>query len=823
MHVDSITKAFQWDLARQVERLEFLLKWLPRYAEWGYQELYLHLEDAVEYPSLPGVARSDAYSYRQIGRLVDAATRAGIKVVPIVNLLGHTQYLIKVPELRDLNELRDAEGRPLDRGQICPLDPRTLEVARKLLGDMAPFCTAGKVHVGLDESFHLGQCSRCRAEVKRRGLAAHFAGYVVQLHRLTVGMGLRMGLWADMLALLPEAIPMLPRDVIAYDWYYYPFARHPRIELRNFDEVNIAAPLKKQGIEYWGCPMNGAFRYEPMPVFGDRLANIRSWWKRCQSVGAGGFLVTSWEANRLAIELTTAVDAAAACLWLEPEIEDAREMLARGFARVFSGKPNQIFGRKLERTALRSAVGSLALAATSKPMLLPVQGGTRPGVGAEWRRLSRIALAGDDYAFAGYHRWQINDRWDICAGRDGVAPYEGEAKELAKICRLFSPDICFNKRPFPQSALADSADGKDRRTDRRFCSARPAVAPYRLWQETCEVKPGTCPPALRASLAFRLYLARRDVFVRRSAQAVFQLRRMLIDAVAASASKQAVNPDPLAGARGYIARHKAEAALFSAELRLGRAAAREMWNRSRNPRQCGPNELMLDRDSERLREWIAWLRKAGKNPELIWQATPVCGAWQLQFTVHNFAPALQKVVVEQLQPNGSWQTLHGLYTIEFRAAAAKPRTNICREFSVPIPGAASASRENAERLNAEGLNPKVRLATSRPPGFPVPFARLRIAVRGVGQVGISNVELTNGVEVCEARGFRNRKLLGSSAPSRGMPSMDWTRNCGELELLFRRAASAIQVSARRPVRQAHRKQAQDDPERRRMGQGPEPF
>jgi len=98
--------AFQWDLARQVERLDWLLAQLPRYAGWGYRELYLHLEDAVEYPSLPGVARRDAYSRRQLERLVAEAAHVGIGVVPIVNLLGHTQYLIKVPGLRDLNELR---------------------------------------------------------------------------------------------------------------------------------------------------------------------------------------------------------------------------------------------------------------------------------------------------------------------------------------------------------------------------------------------------------------------------------------------------------------------------------------------------------------------------------------------------------------------------------------------------------------------------------------------------------------------------------------------------------------------------------------------
>jgi len=135
-------RAFQWDLARQVERFDWLLTQLPRYADWGYQELYLHLEDAIEYPSLPGVARADAYTRSQFARLVEAAGKAGIAVVPIVNLLGHTQYLVKVPSLRDLNEVRGPDGGPLERGQICPLHPRTLEVAELLIRDLAPFCTS---------------------------------------------------------------------------------------------------------------------------------------------------------------------------------------------------------------------------------------------------------------------------------------------------------------------------------------------------------------------------------------------------------------------------------------------------------------------------------------------------------------------------------------------------------------------------------------------------------------------------------------------------------------------------------------------------------
>lgn len=383
-------RAFQWDLARQVERLDWLLDQLPRYAAWGYQELYIHLEDAVEFPSLPEVARKDAYSYRQFTRLVKAADRVGIKVVPIVNLLGHTQYLIKVPALRDLNEQRHPDGSAREAGQICPLHPRTLEVAEKLLRDMLPFCTAGKVHVGLDESFLLGQHPLSKREIKRIGRAAHFARHVQRLNRLTKSLGLEMGMWADMLYFLPEAIPMLPAGITAYDWYYYPFERHPQVELFNYVERDLATPLRKQGIKYWGCPMNGAFRYEPLPHFHDRLTNIKTWWRRCLKTKAEGMLITSWEPNRLAMETTTLVDASAAQLWIDPTDLSHETMLSAGLKRTFKVK--------------------------------------RP------QSIANTLLDSDSYAFTGYPRWEINKSWAHASGGDGtLSHFKDSLKFFTKI------------------------------------------------------------------------------------------------------------------------------------------------------------------------------------------------------------------------------------------------------------------------------------------------------------------------------------------------------------------------------------------------------
>lgn len=620
-------RAFQWDLARQVERLDFLLSLLPRYAAWGYQELYLHLEDAVHYPSLPGVGREDAYTYEELGELVLKAAQCGIRVVPIVNLLGHTQYLIKHPELRELNELRNDRGDPLVSGQICPLHPRTLEVAEKLLQDMAPYCTAGKVHVGLDESFHLGQCPRCREEVARLGLGGHFAGHVNRLHQLTTARGLQLGIWADMLYFVPEAIPQLPRGIVAYDWYYYPFSHKPRVEFFNFAERDLFPALHKQGIQYYGCPMNGAFRYEPMPIFGDRLANIRSWWQRCRALKADGMLVTSWEAYRLALETTTMVDAAAANLWLEPEQDDATAMLARGLERTF---------------ATKSA-----------------------------RAQARGLLAADEHAFSGYARWQINDRWDTFAGTESLKPYANELRFFER--------------------LQASASG---------------------W-----------PAPFAASLAFRIYLAQRDLFVRQAARDVFKCRKLLAKEGAAAV-------------RDQLRTMRQGAAKFAHALKAGRKAARAMWKRTRDPQVDGQNDRLLAADAQRVKDCQAWLGRALRRPAVVDASTPVCGAWQLQFMVHNFTPAVAKVVVEQQTAGGSWQEIAGRYTIEFRALAARPETRLKREFTVPVSS---------------------------------PQTPIRLLVQGVGQVGISHVALTDGRSRLIDPHFRGAVLIGAKAPRQGLP------------------------------------------------------
>jgi hypothetical protein len=448
-----------------------------------------------------------------------------------------------------------------------------------------------------------------------------------------------------MLALLPEAIPHLPAGTSAYDWYYYPFARRPRMELHNFREYDLAPALAARGIEYWGCPMNGSFRQEPLPAFGERLANIRSWWRRCAEVGAAGLLVTSWEPNRLTPALTTVVDAAAASLWLDPGSDDAPTLLARGFGRVF-GK-------------------------------------------AGAAEAARAALACDARAFVGGARWEINERWDTSAGRSGTAALEAERRFFARLVR----------------------------------------------------RGAGLPAPLRASGDFRLYLAERDVFVRRAAGAVLRMRRRL-----------RLHGPQDKGFRRILRELTAESAAFRASTVRGARAASALWRLTRDPKVEGPNGRIVRADRLRLRALRLWLRRCAARPDAAFTGSVVCGAWMLRFESVLTEPALQRLVVETQGADG-WTVLHARSLIEFRAAAARPRVYLRRESCVPVPD---------------------------------PAARLRIAVRGIGRVGIARIELTDGTTVLRPRDWppARVRVLGEPAPAEGLPSLDWDTDQGNVDLRF---------------------------------------
>ena len=274
---------------------------------------------------------------------------------------------------------------------------------------------------------------------------------------------------------------------------------------------------------------------------------------------------------------------------------------------------------------------------------------------------------------------------------------------------------------------------------RRHCPEGPARA-ERSAKFFARAAKQKLPPPFVASASLNAYLAAREAYLRHSARSVQKLRRF-----------------HATGQIQFVTHYVTNClkTLNECELRIKKARidAREIWARTRDPRSQSPYANILDRDATRLKAWRTWLNATAKNPARALDASPVHGRWQLSFIVHNRAPALQKILVEQQSADGSWKTLAERFTIEFRAKAARPRANIRREFSVSVDS---------------------------------PARPLRIALRGVGEVSVSHVTLTDGVITLQPKDWpvREHRALGMPAPSSGLPDLHLTSNRDQIALVF---------------------------------------
>lgn len=192
--------------------------------------------------------------------------------------------------------------------------------------------------------------------------------------------------------------------------------------------------------------------------------------------------------------------------------------------------------------------------------------------------------------------------------------------------------------------------------------------------------------------------------------------------------------------------------------RLAVRAARAMWNRTRDAQVVSPNEQIVRDDIARL--------KALRRGEAVFG-----GKWQLCYRVWNFAPAVQLVGVEQQQPDGSWKSLQSCLTIEFQTAAARPHGRFIREHAAPVTW----------------------------DGDPHATPILRLISRGVGEVKLRDVVLTNGHATLRPQGWAGTRWrrIGQPAPAGGLPEIDWQQMIDAVELGF---ATPPTTKAKKPGR-----------------------
>jgi hypothetical protein len=205
----------------------------------GVNILVLELNYRYQFSKHPEVVDANALSPDDLKRLATASRTAGVRLIPMINLLGHQSWAKNTfGLLRGHPEFDETPGKyPANEGiycrSYCPLHPQLHGVIFDLMDELLDVTGANAFHVGMDEVFLLGEddCPRCKGKNK----AELFAGEVRALRDHLAAANRTMWMWGDRFIDgettgigkweasangTAAALRAVPKDIVISDWHY---------------------------------------------------------------------------------------------------------------------------------------------------------------------------------------------------------------------------------------------------------------------------------------------------------------------------------------------------------------------------------------------------------------------------------------------------------------------------------------------------------------------------------------------------------------------------------------------------------------------------
>jgi hypothetical protein len=208
--------------------------------------LIVQMEYHYQFKSHPELIDSFALSKSDIKKIVAVCKKNNIRVIPLIDLLGHQSWanrtgkLLKVyPQFDETPDIKMPDiyvwpnADNLYCRSYCPLHPDLHPILFGVIDELCDVFESDAFHAGMDEVFFIGddKCPRCGGRDK----AELFAGEVQIIHehlqqknremwiwgdRLLDGKTTGLGEWEASFNNTHRAIDMIPKDVMICDWHY---------------------------------------------------------------------------------------------------------------------------------------------------------------------------------------------------------------------------------------------------------------------------------------------------------------------------------------------------------------------------------------------------------------------------------------------------------------------------------------------------------------------------------------------------------------------------------------------------------------------------
>jgi len=280
------------DVSRdRVPTMRHLLEAVDVLASLKINHLQLYTEHTFAYAGHEEVWREwSPITPAEIRELDVYCSARGVELSANQNCFGHLASWLRHPRYAPLAETHGDwvfenahEAFPRTGPfSLCPVDPGSIALVEDLLGQLLPCFASPLVNIGCDETFDVG-FGRSKDAVREHGRAAVYATFISKIAAACRKLGKRPMYWADIALCNPEAIGMIPEDLIGLAWGYEPDAPF----------AQWCGALRDAGRDVWVCPGTSSWR----SITGrtsERRANLRAAAIEGAAGGAAGYLVTDW-------------------------------------------------------------------------------------------------------------------------------------------------------------------------------------------------------------------------------------------------------------------------------------------------------------------------------------------------------------------------------------------------------------------------------------------------------------------------------------------------------------------------------------------------
>jgi len=291
MPQDSVipVRAVHLDLKGVPPTPERLLE-LPRVvARLGFNALLVEWEDTFPWRANSALRNETAYTLDEVAAFHAAATRWDVQIIPLVQCLGHMEFVLKHPEYAALRETP---------GDINVLNPLA-DGARDLIADLAKDVIAATpglthFHLGGDEAWSLGTNDDTKEWIESKGKGSLYLHHVEPILDELNAAGIRPMLWHDMMIDWDtDALKRLADKADLVLWWYQ---KDPRVDGGDHINNEIIERFKAHGIRMWGgAAYKGADGpHVDLPDYAEREANAMAWYEIARGHGLEGVITTAW-------------------------------------------------------------------------------------------------------------------------------------------------------------------------------------------------------------------------------------------------------------------------------------------------------------------------------------------------------------------------------------------------------------------------------------------------------------------------------------------------------------------------------------------------